>query len=125
MNTNLDKKIVFASDIVDFSADIASNQEFGIDTLHLFCSPLFIETMKVLMLKGISTLSCGSGKERGILAGITCDYTKLSDENKKTALPLKISDTECRIGYPIVDEVTTFLEFEEGLLKIANTFNKQ
>ncbi|MCL2556238.1 MAG: hypothetical protein FWE03_04385 [Firmicutes bacterium] len=122
---NLNKQQIFASDIIDFKAEIDSNQTFGIDTLHLFCSPLFIDTMKVLMDKGIYTLSCGSGKERNILPGITCNYDKLSKANKKIAKDLLISDYEFRIGHPIIDGVTTFLEFETALLKIIKQFQKQ
>jgi len=35
-----------------------------------------------------------------------------------------ISDYEFRIGHPIIDGITTFLEFETALLAIANKFDK-
>ncbi|MCL2229171.1 MAG: hypothetical protein FWC00_05090, partial [Firmicutes bacterium] len=76
MQTKIDPNTL-AVDLLDFNADIAGNQKFGRDTIHLFCSPLFVETMRLLFDKNIATTSCGSGKERGILPGITGLVEKL------------------------------------------------
>lgn len=115
-----------ASELVDFTATTPSNQEFNRDSIHLFCSPLFVKAMQMLFDKNIKTISCGSGRERGILPGITCDYPSLSNENKEIAkdLDLIISPTEFRIGAKI-EEHTTFAEFEHELLKIVDTFSPQ
>ncbi|MCL2229061.1 MAG: hypothetical protein FWC00_04515, partial [Firmicutes bacterium] len=72
----------------------------------------------------IATTSCGSGKERGILPGITGLVEKLSSENKVIAKDIMISPTEFRIGAEITDK-TTFAEFEGKLLLIANRFQSQ
>ena len=113
-----------ASELIDFNANIDSGQTFGRDTIHLFCSPLFVRAMQVLFDKNIKTISCGSGRERNILPGITCDYQSLSKENKAIAKNLLISPTEFRIGAKI-DDTTTLAMFERGLLKIVNTFLPQ
>jgi len=122
-NTQTDKSIL-ASCLVDFNADIESDQKFGKDTLHLFCSPLFVKAMHILFDKNIATISCGSGKERGILPGITGFYDKLSDKNKAIAKNMLISNTEFRIGAEIKDD-TSFGEFETNLVAIANKFTNQ
>ena len=113
-----------ASDLLVFNADIASGQKFGRDTIHLFCSPLFVRTMQALFDKNIATTSCGSGKERGILPGITGDFNALSPANKAIAKDMLISPTEFRIGAPITP-TTTFTEFETELLKIADLLQSQ
>ena len=113
-----------ASELVDFTSDISPNQEFNRGTLHLFCSPLFLQTMYALYDKNIQTLSCGSGRERGILPGITCNYHTLSDENKALVKDLIISPGEFRIGAKI-DADTTFAQFESRLLLIADTLKQQ
>ncbi|MCL2256575.1 MAG: hypothetical protein FWC11_07015 [Firmicutes bacterium] len=113
-----------AIELVDFKSNIDSNQEFSRETMHLFCSPLFLEAMKVLFDKNIQTMSCGSGKERGILAGITGNFESLSEENKEIAKDMLISKKEFRIGVELKDD-TTFGEFEEKILEIANSFNEQ
>ncbi|MCL2861827.1 MAG: hypothetical protein FWE22_05405 [Firmicutes bacterium] len=123
MKQQFDKNML-AMELVDFKSDIDSNQEFSYDTMHLFCSPLFLEAMKLLYDKNIQTMSCGSGKERGILPGITCNYLMLSDENKEIAKDMLISPHEFRIGAAIKDN-TTFSEFEEKLLKIVQLFKQQ
>ena len=113
-----------AADLVDFESGNASGLEFGRDTVHLFCSPLFVEAMKTLMDKNIKTISCGSGRERGILPGITGDYDSLNDNNKELAKDMLISPKEFRIGVAI--EVSTTLgEYEDKILKIANRFLAQ
>jgi len=113
-----------AKDLVDFTSNIDSNQKFGRDTIHLFCSPLFVKAMQQLFDKNIQTISCGSGKERGILPGITCNFDTLSKENKIIATPLIISEGQFRIGASILEN-TTFAEFENAILKIVNTFKSQ
>ncbi|MCL2369649.1 MAG: hypothetical protein FWC80_00235 [Firmicutes bacterium] len=110
-----------ASELIDFTSNIGSGQEFNRDTLHLFCSPLFLKAMYELYDKNIQTISCGSGKERGILPGITCNYDTLSDENKKLAKNLIISEGQFRIGAEITKD-TTFAEFESKLLDIVDIF---
>ncbi|MCL2521386.1 MAG: hypothetical protein FWE36_00835 [Erysipelotrichales bacterium] len=117
-------KTTLAKDLVDITRDVDSNQEFNRETIHLFCSPLFLEPMKNLYDKNIQTISCGSGKERGILPGITCNYESLSAENKLIAKNLLISEKEFRIGTEINDN-TTFKEFEEKLLMVIEIFKKQ
>ena len=113
-----------AEELIDFKSNIDSGQEFGRDTIHLFCSPLFVRAMQVLYDKNIKTISCGSGKERGILPGITCDYDALSDENKEIAKNLIISPGQFRIGAGIKED-TTFAEFERQLLDIIEKFKQQ
>jgi len=117
-------KDAFAKDLLHFKSTIDSGQKFGRDTIHLFCSPLFVDTMKALFDKNIETMSCGSGAERNILPGITCNFESLSDENKKLTTHLKISPTEIRIGAPI-HPTTTFKEFEAELLKVIGILKKQ
>jgi len=123
MNKTYNKNTL-AKDLVDITRDVDSNQEFNRETIHLFCSPLFLESMKSLYDKNIQTISCGSGKERGILPGITCSYNTLSDENKVIAKTFLITPNEFRIGSEISDN-TTFEEFEEKLLRIVEGFKKQ
>ena len=120
----MENKDVLASKLIDFKASIASGQEFNRENIHLFCSPLFVKTMTTLYDKNIQTTSCGSGKERGILPGITCNFESLSDENKKIAERLLISPSEFRIGSKI-DESTTFAQFEKAISEIAETFLQQ
>ena len=115
---------MLASELVEFTATTAGGQKFGRDTLHHFCSPIFLNAMYVLFDKNIQTTSCGSGKERGILPGITGLYEKLSPSNKIIAKPLLISPTEFRIGAKI-ESHTTFAQFESELLKIVSTFAQQ
>lgn len=126
LTNNLDTldKNALASTLIDFNATHASGQEFGKDTLHLFVSPLFIKPMQMLFDKNIKTTSCGSGKERGILPGITGKLEFLSSENKAVASSLMISDTEFRIGSEIGDK-TTFSEFESKLVAIVELFKAQ
>jgi len=124
-NNYKNKNEIFASDLIDFKANIAEGQKLEHNTIALFCSPLFVEAMKVLMDKNIFTLSCGSGKERGILPGITGDFSKLSYENKAIANSMMISEFEFRIGYRIIDKITTFAEFEDKLLEVVNKFFEQ
>jgi len=111
-----------AADYVDFTASVPSGQKFGRDTIHLFCSPIFVRAMEMLFDKNIKTISCGSGKERGILPGITCDYVGLSENNKAIAKSMLISPTEFRIGVAI-DKNTTVAEFEKNILGIVNKFD--
>ena len=113
-----------AIDLVDFTASIASNQQFSKETLALFVSPLFVESMEILMDKNIATTSCGSGKERNILPGITGLYEKLSPENKELLEDNRISDTEWRIGVPINDR-TTFGEFNAGMVGFVEKLRQQ
>jgi len=113
-----------ASQLVDFTADIDSGQEFSFDTMHLFCSPLFLRSMRLLYDMGIKTISCGSGKERGILPGITCDFDSLCEENKVIAKEWVISEKEFRIGVPI-KENTTFAEFDEKLVELVQKLKSQ
>jgi len=117
-------KNTLAKDLVDFAANIESGQEFSKDTLHLFCSPLFVRAMENLFDKNIVTTSCGSGRERNILPGITGLCDKLSDENKVIAKDMLISSTEFRIGAEIKD-TTTAIEFENSLVKIVDKFKPQ
>ena len=105
-----------AKNLVDFTASTPSNQTFSKENLALFVSPLFVESMEILMDKNIATTSCGSGKERNILPGITGLYEKLSLENKELLKSSRISDTEWRIGAPITD-TTTFSEFNSELVQ--------
>ena len=119
-----DLKNTLASDLVDFTSNIDSGQEFNRDTLHLFCSPLFLQAMYMLYDKNIQTISCGSGKERGILPGITCNFDTLSSENKELVKHLVISPGQFRIGAPIGND-TTFAEFEANIMKIAKGLKKQ
>jgi len=123
MNKTYNKNTL-AKGLVDITRDVDSNQEFNRETIHLFCSPLFLESMKSLYDKNIQTISCGSGKERGILPGITCSYNTLSAENKLIAKAFLITPNEFRIGSEISDN-TTFEEFEEKLLRIVEGFKKQ
>jgi len=114
-----------ANNLVDFTAHVDSGQVFSRDTIPLFCSPLFVKAMQNLMDKNIITSSCGSGKERGILPGITCKFDdSLSPKNKILAEQLKISPTEFRIG-AIINDTTTFAEFETALQDIVNQFSPQ
>jgi len=114
-----------ASKLVDFTAHVDSGQVFSRDTIPLFCSPLFVKAMQSLMDKNIATTSCGSGKERGILPGITCKFDdSLSPQNKIIAENLKVSPTEFRIG-AIINDTTTFIQFETALLDIVNKFGQQ
>jgi len=113
-----------ASDLVDYAASVDGGQKFGKDTLHLFCAPVFVKAMCALFEKNIATTSCGSGKERNILPGITGLYALLSDKNKEVAKDMLISDTEFRIGARI-ETATTFAEFETKLLEKVNFFKKQ
>ena len=108
-----------AKDLIDFNFNNQSGLEFGYDTVHLFVSPLFVEPIKQLMQKKIKSISCGSGKERYILPGITCEYDSLNDENKEIVKTLLISKTEFRIGCPIFDD-TTSEEFTNNLIKTIN-----
>jgi len=124
MNKTTFDKNIKASELVDFKAEMASNLKFSRENLHHFCSPLFVEAMKVLFDKNITTLSCGSGKERGILPGITGDFNALSDENKVIAKDMMISNSEFRLDVKILD-TTTFAEFEDELLGIAERFKAQ
>ena len=122
---NIITKDTLAKDIVNLVADVPAGQQFGRDTLHLFVSPLFLKPMEALFDKNIATTSCGSGKERGILAGITCKLdNSLSPKNKELAQTLKISDTEFRIGSAI-EPTTTKQQFEETLMAIVGRFEKQ
>ena len=113
-----------AKDLVDFTASMASNQEFSKENLALFVSPLFVDSMKILMDKNIATTSCGSGKERGILPGITGLYEKLSSENKELLRDNRISETEWRIGVPITDR-TTFGEFNDEMVSFVGKLRQQ
>jgi len=113
-----------AFEFVDLKSDISPNQEFNRDTLHLFCSPLFLKAMCALYDKNIQTISCGSGKERGILPGITCNYDTLSNRNKVIANDMIISPSQFRIGVEILKN-TTFAEFENRLMAIIDKFEKQ
>ena len=117
-------KSTLAINLLDFNSSIASGQKFSRETLHLFCSPLFLEAMYALFDKNIQTVSCGSGKERNILPGITGNYETLTIENKEVVKELMISPTEFRIGAEISD-TTTFFEFESKLLEIINKLNQQ
>jgi len=107
-----------ALNLVDFTASMASNQAFSKENLALFVSPLFVASMEILMDKNIATTSCGSGKERNILPGITGLYEKLSLENKELLKDNRISDTEWRIGVEITD-TTTFSEFNAKLVELV------
>ena len=115
---------LLAVDLVDFTASMASNQEFSKENLALFVSPLFVDAMKILMDKNIATTSCGSGKERNILPGITGLYEKLSSENKELLKDNRISETEWRIGVPI-SEGTTFEEFNDGMVGLVGRLREQ
>jgi len=123
MKTQYDPNTL-AAGLVDFAAHVDAGQKFNRDTMHLFCSPLFLRAMYMLYDKNIRTLSCGSGKERGILPGITCDYLSLTDENKKLADALMISPIEFRIGAEIKAD-TTLEQFEQALLEISAAFKQQ
>ena len=118
------EKSTLAKDLVDFTATTASGQKFGRDTLHHFCSPLFLDAMYILFDKNVATTSCGSGRERGILPGITGEFDKLSDKNKQIATPLMISDNEFRLGVEITD-TTTYGEFTQKIVALANKFVAQ
>ena len=113
-----------AAELVDLTSNVSSGQEFKRDTLHLFCSPLFLKAMYALYDKNIQTISCGSGKERGILPGITCSYDTLSEKNNVIAKDMIISTNQFRIGTEITEK-TTFAEFENRLLEIVNKFDRQ
>ena len=113
-----------AINLVDFTASMASNQEFSKENLSLFVSPLFVRSMEILMDKNIATVSCGSGKERNILPGITGLYEKLSPENKELLKDNRISDTEWRIGVPITDG-TTFGEFCDEMVGFVSRLKQQ
>jgi hypothetical protein len=113
-----------AVELIDHMASIAGSLELTRDNIHLFVSPLFVEAMIQLMDKNIKTLSCGSGKERGILPGITGDYRALSAENKEIVKDWMISDFEFRIGSPI-DDNTTAVEFEAALVKQVKLLKQQ
>ena len=113
-----------AKNLIDFTASTPSNQTFSKENLALFVSPLFVESMEILMDKNIATTSCGSGKERNILPGITGLYEKLSPENKALLQGNRISDTEWRIGVPITD-TTTFREFNTELVRLVCELKQQ
>jgi len=113
-----------ALELVDLTSDVGSNQEFNRETLHLFCSPLFLKAMYGLYDKNIQTISCGSGKEKGILPGITCCYDTLSPKNKKIAKDMKISEEQFRIGAAIAQSMT-IAEFENSIAEIVNRFQQQ
>jgi len=113
-----------AIDLVDFTAAQASNQSFSKENLALFVSPLFVEAIEILMDKNIATTSCGSGKERNILPGITGLYEKLSAENQDLLKNNSISDTEWRIGVPINDD-TSFEEYNAELKLLVSRLKQQ
>jgi len=115
---------MLAAELVDLTSDVSPGQEFNRESLHLFCSPLFLKAMYALYDKNIQTISCGSGKERGILPGITCGYDTLSEKNKAIAKDMIISPNHFRIGTEITEN-TTFLDFEGKLMKIVDKFEKQ
>ena len=113
-----------ASGLVDLTCDISPGQEFNRDTIHLFCSPLFLNAMRALYDKNIRTISCGSGKERGIAPGITCDFNSLTPENQALVKHLIISPGQFRIGANIEAD-TTFAEFEKQLMKTVDILKQQ
>ncbi|MCL2848006.1 MAG: hypothetical protein FWE13_04570 [Firmicutes bacterium] len=117
-------KDTLASELVDYKSDNPSGLEFSKKNLHHFCSPLFLKAMYVLFDKNIQTISCGSGKERGILPGITCNFDTLTEENKSIAKDLIISESQFRIGSPI-DSNTTLEQFEKALMEIVDKFKSQ
>ena len=110
--------------LIDFTASMLSNQTFSKENLALFVSPLFVESMEILMDKNIATTSCGSGKERNILPGITGLYSTLSPENRELLKNSRISDTEWRIGVQITD-TTTFSEFNTELVELVSGLKQQ
>ena len=117
-------KDTLAIELVDYKSDNPSGLEFSKENLHHFCSPLFLKAMYALFDKNIQTISCGSGKERGILPGITCNFDTLTDENKVLAKDLLISEGQFRIGSPI-DSSTILEQFENALMGIIDKFKLQ
>jgi len=117
-------KTILASTIINVNQENPSGITFGRDTLSYFVSPLFIKPMEKLFDLNIPTLSCGSGKERNILPGITGDINKLSEANRLIVKDLMISDFEYRLGTEIT-ETTTFAEFESALLMLVNKLQPQ
>ena len=120
MYNTIDKNTL-ANDIVDMMSTVDSGQEFNRDTIHLFCSPLFYKAMVALFDKGIKTVSCGSGREKGILAGITCEFSSLSEHNKALAKDLIFEPNRFRIGVELTSNIT-FGDFEKALLDKVNVF---
>ena len=117
-------KDTLALELVNVTSDNPSGLEFSKETMHHFVAPVFLKAMYALWDKNIPTLSCGSGKERNILPGITGDFNKLSEQNKEVAKTMMISDFEYRIGTEM-NCYTTLECFEDALMDIVDKFSKQ
>ena len=113
------KKQILAKDLINVNIGNPNNLAFTKENLNFFVSPLFIEPMKLLMDKNIKTISCGSGVEKNIVPGITCDFNSLNEYNKIIAKKWLFEKNLFRIGYQIID-TTTFFEFENNLIKLIN-----